>query len=110
MHIGNTSRLWDMARKRREATQAPTVKVPNTNPIWPEPCIQCGGPAITKYTEMLSGEVSYWCDADYDHWWMAGTYATQLRNGEITSVTDLLVYPDVNGLEDSNWQLEGWPN
>jgi hypothetical protein len=108
MHINNISRLWDQARKRREATQAP--KSANSNPIWPTPCVQCGGPAITKFTEMVSGEVSYWCDDDYDHWWMAKTYVGQMRTGEIDSVGNLLIFPDLNGLEDSDWQLEGWPN
>jgi hypothetical protein len=109
MHNHNISRLWDMARKRREIAEAPTAPVtPNTNPNWPEPCIQCGGTAITKYTEMVSGEVSYWCDTDYDHWWMSRTYVSQMRSGEIDSVTNLLIYPETLG--DSDWQLEGWPN
>ena len=43
---------------------------------------------------------------DYDHWWMARYYAGQMRSGEIGSITNLLIFPDTNELDE---QLLGWP-
>lgn len=102
--MNNVSRLWEMARKRREANTVHTV---NTDPIYSEPCCQCNGPAITKFIDMVTGNVTYWCNTDWDCWWAIRTFIPQLRDGSIRDVEELFVRPDVNTLED---QLIGWPD
>ena len=106
MQIGNANRLFQMAQKRKAMAPQPI----NTDPTWPEPCVQCNGPAITKHTDLETGTTTYWCATDWDHWWVATTYLPQLRDGTIRDVNELFVRPETQLPEDSSWQLEGWPN
>ena len=107
MNTNNVSRLWEQARKRREAN---TVHVANTNPIYPEPCCQCNGPAITKFTDMVTGTTTYWCETDWEHWWAICTFLPQLRDGSIRDVEELFVRPVTTEFDDLESQLLGWPD
>lgn len=109
MHLANLNRLQEMAARRRALHESkPLTTWPTQyfgNGFFDEPCIQCGTRVgiQTRYTDMETGQVTYWCDADWDFWWMPRTYLPKLRAGEIHDVTDLFV-------SSVEAQLEGWPN
>lgn len=106
--MSNVSRLWEMAQKRKEFMNSGKPQ----SEYWTEPCLQCGDKAITKHTDLRFGEpqVSYWCEADWDHWWMATTVRELMANGQISHISQAII-PRVTE-EDSMFsnQLEGWPN
>jgi hypothetical protein len=102
--MNNISRLWQMAHKRKQLANSGQPK----SQYFDQPCIQCGDKAITKHTDLRFGEpqVSYWCNEDWDHWWMATTIQGLHRSGQISHVSQAII-PRVTE-EDS--VLLGWPD
>jgi len=103
MHNKNLSRLWQMADLRRNRPQA-SLLPSKPAPFWNEPCIQCGDQAITKHTDLVSGDVSFWCSDDWDHWWTCVTVQQMRRSGQIQHIAEAII-PQSSFDE----QLTGWP-
>lgn len=103
----NTSRLWEMARKRKAFMNSGNPK----SIYWTERCIQCGDAATAKHTDLRFGEpqISYWCDTDWDLWWMAKTVRELMQTGQISHISQAIVPPITEENSMFADQLMGWP-
>jgi len=96
MHPNTATRLWDQAEARRLAA------LPQVGPEVTTKCLQCNAPTTDSFT--YAGHTSYWCESDWDFWWLTCTVPQMYLSGQIAHISEALVWPDVNE------QLLGWPD
>jgi hypothetical protein len=85
MFQGNDRRLQEMAAARRALAPVPQ------DPTYPVGCLECNAPATTKHTDMVSGDISFWCNSCWDFWWIMTTVPALRQLGRITHISDAIV-------------------